>query len=330
MESKRIAVSALEFIRDHTKVVADTGDFGQLKEFSPEDATTNPTLILQAVNMPVYASLVDDAISSSKATGLTGENLVDEVCAHLAVNFGCEILKLVPGVVSTEVDASLSFDKDGSIARAKKLISLYEEKGISRKRILIKMASTWEGCEAARELEAEGIHCNMTLLFCLAQAIAAAEAKATLISPFVGRILDWHKKAQPDSDFNGEKDPGVTSVKQIFNYFKKFNYQTIVMGASFRNIDEILCLTGCDKLTISPKLLKELADKSISSDSPVPLNIKHAKESTEFGSQINMDEKTFRWMLNEDAMATEKLAEGIRNFNKDLESLKKLITAKLE
>uniref|UniRef100_A0A0G4FX86 Transaldolase n=1 Tax=Chromera velia CCMP2878 TaxID=1169474 RepID=A0A0G4FX86_9ALVE len=325
-QQKKTAKSALDLLKQFTKVVADTGDFEAMREYGAEDATTNPTLLLQAAQKPEYALLLQSAIDAAKKAGHKGEALISEVCDLLAIEFGLKILEIVPGLVSTEVDARLSFDKDASVAKARKLISLYESRGIAKERILIKMASTWEGCQAAAVLEAEGIHCNMTLLFSLCQAIAAAEAKATLISPFVGRILDWFVKNTDKKTYAPSEDPGVVSVTEIYRYYKKFGYATTVMGASFRNIEEIIALAGCDKLTISPKLLDELSKTSRSFERSLSPDGMEGAEKVE---KIEMNEKTFRWMLNEDAMATEKLAEGIRNFNKDLEKLRVFIAQKI-
>ncbi|MDR3652643.1 MAG: transaldolase [Paludibacter sp.] len=314
-------MNLLEQLKTYTKVVADTGDFASMMAYKPIDATTNPSLIYAASMDAKYSSLIDDAINYAK--GISNDKAVQlsHAMDKLAVNFGLEILKIVPGRVSTEVDARLSFDTAASIAKAHELIALYEANGISRERILIKVASTWEGINAAEKLEKEGIHCNLTLLFSFAQAVRCAEAHVTLISPFVGRILDWYKKDRGVSDIPAQEDPGVKSVKEIYNYYKKFGYNTIVMGASFRNIGEIIELVGCDALTISPSLLKELEDtkavleKKLDADKSKLSDIK----------RISIDEKSFRWMMNEDAMATEKLAEGIRNFTKDLIKLEKHI-----
>ncbi len=315
-------MNQLDQLKKFTIVVADTGDFDTLKQYSPTDSTTNPSLIFAASQQPQYQHLVDDAIRYGKSKG-------DKSLAHtldkVFVNFGLEILKLIPGRVSTEVDARLSFDVEGSVAKAHHLISLYEAAGIDRKRILIKLASTWEGILAARQLEKEGIHCNMTLLFSLPQAIACAEAKATLISPFVGRILDWHKKSDGVASYPPAEDPGVKSVSKIYNYYKKFGYKTQIMGASFRNKEEILELAGCDLLTISPPLLEELK----TSPSPISRKLDPEKAKGAPIEKIAMDEKNFRYLLNEDAMATEKLAEGIRNFAKDIVKLEAILKAKM-
>ena len=312
------ATSALNQLKKLTTVVADTGDFERMKEFAPQDATTNPSLILKAAQQSNYQSLV----SSVKAAhpGMKPDDLVD----YILVAFGLEILKIVPGRVSTEVDARLSFDTKATVAKAKHLIALYESHGIERRRILIKLAGTWEGIAAAKELEAEGIHCNMTLLFSLVQAAACGAANTQLISPFVGRITDWHK-AKLASNWNdaihgGANDPGVTSVKRIFHYYKHFGIATEIMGASFRNTSQILELAGCDLLTISPELLAELQN----SDAIVEKKLDTA--NAENISALKLDESHFRLQLNNDAMATEKLAEGIRNFCVDTEKLEALLT----
>lgn len=317
-------LSQLDQLRKLTKVVADTGDFESMRSYKPQDATTNPSLILQAAQKPEYAALVDKAVADNKNSGLSGAALIDEVIDHVLVNFGIEILKIVPGRVSTETDARLSFDTAGSIAKAHELIKLYEEQGISRDRVLIKVASTWEGIRAAEVLEKEGIHCNLTLLFSLPQAVACAEAKVQLISPFVGRIYDWFKAANK-RDYAGAEDPGVQSVTTIFNYYKHFGYKTEVMGASFRNTGQIVELAGCDLLTISPDLLGKLA----ASDEPLVRKLDEAAARNCRVERLALDEKTFRLLVNEDAMATEKTAEGIRKFAADILKLEKLIAAKL-
>lgn len=308
----------LDQLKTFTQVVADTGDFESMKAFTPQDATTNPSLILKAATSPTYDTLVDQAIAEA-GTGASTDAIID----RLLVTFGQAILDIVPGRVSSEVDARLSFDRDGTIERARGLISLYEQNGTSRDRVLIKIASTWEGIKAAEVLEQEGIHCNLTLLFSLAQAVACAEAKVQLISPFVGRILDWHK-AKTGQDYVGAEDPGVQSVTEIYHYYKKFSYATEVMGASFRNTGEILELAGCDLLTISPDLLQELTD----TEGVVERKLDPASAATAELEKISLDEKTFRWQLNEDAMATEKTAEGIRKFAVDIVKLEQLIAAK--
>lgn len=318
-----MSLSVLDQLKEHTIVVADTGDFDSIKQYSPRDATTNPSLILKASKQDEYEALVRDVVHQSK---LNGQTDVDQVTDHLLVQFGLSILEVVPGRVSTEVDARLSFDYHRSLEKARTIINLYEEKGISRERILIKLATTWEGVEVSKVLEQEGIHTNMTLLFSLPQAVACALAGSQLISPFVGRIMDWHKK-EYGRDFFGIEDPGVKSVIQIFNYYKKFGYPTEVMGASFRNTGEIKELVGCDLLTIGTKFLEEM-QKDFSTIE-VKLNEKSAMDSPV--EKMEMDESIFRFKLNEDAMATEKLAEGIRRFSADMisleELLKKLITS---
>jgi len=321
-ESKQDQLSQLS---QHTKIVADTGDIDSITKYKPTDATTNPSLLLQASGLQQYAGLVEEAISYGKkhADEKDPATQLSLILDKLAVNFGHEITKIVPGVVSTEVDARLSFDTEGTINKARNLIALYKELGVDKNRILIKIASTWEGIKAAQQLEKEGIHCNLTLLFTMAQAIACAEAEVTLISPFVGRITDYYKK-ETKQDFSPEKDPGVLSVANIFAYYKKFGYRTIVMGASFRNKGQILQLAGCDKLTISPGLLEELKK----SEDEVKLRLSK-DDASHFNSQkIHLDEKAFRWMFNEDAMAVEKLAEGIRKFAADTVTLEKNILKK--
>lgn len=313
-------MNLLEQLRKQTRVVADTGDFTSIEVYKPEDATTNPSLIYEATQDPRYAPLMREAITYAKNGGSDDRAVqLEKAMDKVAVNFGLEILKIVPNRVSTEVDARLSFDKEASIAKARALIALYEEAGISRERVLIKLAATWEGIKAAEVLEKEGIHCNLTLIFSLVQAVACAEAGVRLVSPFVGRIYDWHLKDKGVETIAPAKDPGVLSVKKIYNYYKKFDYPTQIMGASFRNIVQITELAGCDLLTISPTLLKELEETSDTLDRK--LTPEAAKESKL--QKISVDEKTFRWMLNEDAMATEKLAEGIRNFTKDLVKLER-------
>ena len=309
-------LSQLDALKKLTKVVADTGDFESMRAFKPQDATTNPSLILAAATKPQYAAIVDQAVA--------GAPDVETAMDRILVAFGLEILKIVPGRVSTETDARLSFDTAGSIAKGRQLIALYEKAGISRDRILIKIASTWEGIKAAEVLEKEGIHCNLTLLFSMAQAVACAEAKVQLISPFVGRILDWWKAATK-KDYAPAEDPGVVSVTQIYNYYKKFGHQTEVMGASFRNKGEITELAGCDLLTISPTLLGELA----ASTEPLVKKLDASAAQALTLKQVHLDEKTFRYELNEDAMATEKTAQGIRSFAADIVKLEQLVAAKL-
>lgn len=311
----------LEQLKTMTTVVVDTGDIASIKAFTPTDATTNPSLILTATEHVQYRFLIDDAVQYAKTNSSSNKGeMLTLLMDKLFVNFGCEILKSIPGRVSTEVDAKLSFDIEGSIKKAHSLIKLYETMGISKERILIKLASTWEGTRAALQLEKEGIHCNMTLLFSLPQAIASAEVNATLVSPFVGRILDWYKKST-GKDYPPTEDPGVKSVRQIYQYFKKFGYKTQIMGASFRNAGEILELAGCDFLTISPQFLAELSK----SEAPITRKLDPAQSKTMQIEKINLDEKTFRWMLNEDAMATEKLSEGIRKFSEDYVKLQNIL-----
>jgi len=310
--------SQFEQLKQFTIVVADTGDVEAIKRVKPQDATTNPSLIFKAATMPQYASLVEEAIAYGKGDIVT-------VMDKLAVNFGIEITKIVPGYVSTEVDARLSFDTEATLEKARKLIGLYKEAGVDKSRILIKVAATWEGIKAAEILEKEGIACNLTLIFSIAQAIACAEANCTLISPFVGRIMDWYKQSEGVSGYTQETDPGVKSVTAIYNYYKKYGYNTIVMGASFRNTDEILGLAGCDRLTISPPLLDELAASTV----PVVKKLDASSASSLDIAKIDMNEKAFRWMMNEDPMATEKLAEGIRNFAADIVKLEEIVKTKM-
>jgi len=305
----------LDQLKQYTVVVADTGDFASMKQYAPRDATTNPSLILKAAAMPDYAWLIDRAITDAGRTATTGQ-----VIDRLLVLFGQEILKIVPGRVSTEVDARLSFDRDGTIAKAREIIGLYEKAGTPRERILIKIASTWEGIKAAEQLQKEKINCNLTLLFSFAQAVACAEADIKLISPFVGRILDWYKKST-GKDYAAAEDPGVKSVTEIYTYYKKFGYATEVMGASFRNTGEIVELAGCDLLTIAPSLLGELR----AGTAPIVRKLDPAAARTAALAKVSFDEKSFRFALNEDAMATEKTAEGIRLFSADIRKLEDLI-----
>lgn len=319
--AKRTKMSTLEQLKQHSVVVADTGDFEAMKAYKPTDATTNPSLILSAAGMEQYQHLMDKAIKYGKDTGSTIDEQVSETLDMLSVLFGCEILKIIPGRVSCEVDARISFDKDASIAKAIKLINLFAENGIKKERILIKLASTWEGIQAAKELEKKhGIHCNLTLLFSLYQAIACAEANVTLISPFVGRILDWHVE-HTKKTYEGKDDPGVMSVTRIYNYYKKFGYTTQVMGASFRNTGEIKELAGSDLLTISPKLLQELAD----SDAPLKRMLDPKIAAKCDLEKMSLTEAQFRWRMNEDQMATDKLSDGIRKFAADTRKLESLI-----
>ncbi|MGA3266111.1 MAG: transaldolase [Verrucomicrobiota bacterium] len=313
-------VSQLDQLKTMTTVVADTGDFATMKQYAPRDATTNPSLILKAVEKSDYQFLIDKAVAEGKQSAASVRDIMDD----LLVLFGVEILKIVPGRVSTETDAVLSFDTEGLLKNARRFIELYRQHGVARERILIKIASTWEGIRAAEILQREGINCNMTLLFSLAQAVACAEAKAKLISPFVGRIMDWYK-AKEKRDFAPAEDPGVLSVKEIYTYYKKFGHATEIMGASFRNSGEILELAGCDLLTISPQLLGELQA------STAPVTRKLSPELARGGQveRLSLDEKKFRWLLNENAMATEKTAEGVRLFNADAVKLERLIAARL-
>ncbi|XP_012524704.1 probable transaldolase isoform X1 [Monomorium pharaonis] len=320
-------MSSLSQLKEFTTVVADTGDFQAMEQFKPTDATTNPSLILAAANQKKYAHLIEKAAECGKKSGSTLAEQVEAALDITCVLFGKEILNIIPGRVSTEVDARLSFNKEGSIEKAKRLIALYEGLGVSKERILIKLASTWEGIQAAKELEENyGIHCNLTLLFSFAQAVACAEAGVTLISPFVGRILDWYVTNGDKKSYEAKEDPGVISVTKIYNYYKKFGYKTVVMGASFRNVGEIRELAGCDLLTISPKLLEELEK----SNEPVRkvLNAESAKKCDL--QKISLDEAEFRWLLNEDQMATDKLCEGIRKFAVDVRKLEKLLQEKIQ
>lgn len=319
------AESQLDQLKRFTKVVADTGDFESIRDFKPQDATTNPSLIFSAAQKPQYAHLLDKVLSDREGDRRAPGGEIDEIIDHLLVSFGCEILKIVPGRVSTETDARLSFDTQGSIEKARRLIKLYEERGVDRERVLIKIASTWEGINAAEELQKEGINCNLTLLFSLPQAVRCAEAKVKLISPFVGRIYDWYKAAN-QREYSGAEDPGVESVQEIYTYYKKFDYATEVMGASFRNIGQILELVGCDLLTISPELLEQLSK----STAPVERKLDPAKAKEAQVARLELDEKKFRYLLNDNAMATEKTAEGIRKFAADIEKLENLIAQKLK
>ncbi len=314
----------LDQLKQITTVVADTGDFATLKQYAPQDATTNPSLILKAAQMPEYQWLVDKAIADGRTAGATGQTLLGRVLDDLLILFGVEILKIVPGRVSTETDANLSFDAEALVKKGRHFIALYQKQGIGRERILIKIASTWEGIRACEILQREGINCNLTLLFSLTQAVACAEAKAKLISPFVGRILDWYKKST-GKDYAPAEDPGVVSVKEIYSYYKTFGHATEVMGASFRNVGEIQELAGCDLLTISPPLLGELKNSTATLERKLSPAL--AKESRI--EKLVLDEKKFRWLMNENSMATEKTAEGIRQFNADALKLEKFVAAKL-
>ena len=312
-------MNELDGIKQFTTVVADSGDIESIRHYHPQDATTNPSLLLKAAGLSQYEHLIDDAIAWGKKNGKTQEQQVVAACDKLAVNFGAEILKIVPGRVSTEVDARLSFDKEKSIEKARHLVDLYQQQGVEKSRILIKLASTWEGIRAAEELEKEGINCNLTLLFSFAQARACAEAGVFLISPFVGRILDWYKANTDKKEYAPAEDPGVVSVSEIYQYYKEHGYETVVMGASFRNIGEILELAGCDRLTIAPALLKELAE----SEGAIERKLSYTGEVKARPARIT--ESEFLWQHNQDPMAVDKLAEGIRKFAIDQEKLEKMI-----
>ena len=314
-------MSLLEQLRAMTVVVADTGDIEAIARYKPRDTTTNPSLLYKAAQMPQYRRIVDAAVTFAQETETEPKAQLEACMDKLAVGFGKEILQIVPGRVSTEVDARLSFDEEATVAKAYRLIELYEAEGVGRDRILIKIASTWEGIRAAERLEKDGVHCNLTLLFSYPQAVACAEAGVTLISPFVGRILDWHLKDRGVKSIPATEDPGVASVQRIYRYYKAHGYQTEVMGASFRNVGEIVELAGCDLLTISPDLLKELQDADETLVRKLSPNVEGEAEP-----KISLDEKTFRWLLNEDAMATEKLADGIRRFAADIVGLEKFVS----
>ena len=318
-------VTQLESLKKHSSVVADTGDIDSIIKFSPDDCTTNPSLIFKAVQSNKYNKLVEDVISNSKSRKFNDTSYqIDYISDQLAIAFGIELTKIVPGYVSTEVDANLSFDTNATIEKAKQIINSYEQSGVPKNRILIKVAGTWEGIQAVKKLEAEGISCNCTLIFSLTQAVACAEAGAFLISPFVGRILDWFK-SNTSHEYDSSNDPGVESVGKIYNYFKQYNFKTVVMAASFRNKEEIINLAGCDKLTISPELLQDLSETK--GDITPKLTALEASNSKL--DRVNVNESSFRWHLNENQMASFKLAEGIRLFNKDMLKLKDLIKSKL-
>jgi transaldolase len=317
-------MNLLQSLKRFTTVVADTGDLEAIAAHKPQDATTNPSLLYHAAQMPEYEHLLEAAIQHALQSAGDRASRAEAFMDKLLVSFGCEILKIVPGRVSTEVDAGLSFDTEGTLAKAHRLMGLYQKAGFGRERILIKIASTWEGIRAAEQLEGEGIHCNLTLLFSFAQAVACAEAGVTLISPFVGRIYDWYRKER-GGDIPSDEDPGVASVTRIYNYFKKFDYKTQVMGASFRKMDQIVRLAGCDLLTISPELLEEM--ERTPGEVARRLSVETAKASD--ATKIHLDEKTFRWMHNEDAMAVEKLSEGIRKFYADARKLEQFARAKV-
>jgi len=319
-------MNKLEQLKKMTIVVADTGDIDAIGAYTPTDATTNPSLLFKAAQKPEYEHLLQDAIDYAMARSEQMETRALDMMDRLAVNFGAEILNIIPGRISTEVDARLSFDTVATVARAESLMKLYEQAGVDTSRVLIKVASTWEGIQAAGELERRGIHCNLTLMFSLAQAIAAAEAGATLISPFVGRIMDWYKKSEGVDGYAAAEDPGVLSVTRIYNYYKYHGYSTVIMGASFRNSGEILELAGCDLLTISPELMEELRG----SEGDVPRRLDPEKSRGMQIGTIPMNESVFRWMMNEDPMATEKLAEGIRNFAADALKLEEFACRKCD
>jgi len=319
-----VQTNQLDQLKQFTTVVADTGDFEAMREYQPQDATTNPSLILKAAQQERYAPLIDQAVTDLKAGPLTGAALTEAIIDQVLINFGKEILNIVPGRVSTEVDARLSFDEAGTIEKAKQLIGMYEKEGIARERILIKIASTWEGIEAAAKLQKEGINCNLTLMFCLAQAVACAEGGIKLISPFVGRIYDWYKK-ETGTEYAGADDPGVQSVQQIYSYYRKFGFETEVMGASFRNTGQIIELAGCDLLTIGPDLLEQLQN----TEGEIARKLDPAEEAASEIEELDLDEKSFRYLMNDDAMATEKTAQGIRAFAADIVKMEALIESKL-
>jgi len=323
-EEKKTKLNQLEQLKKFTTVVADTADFESMKEFKPQDATTNPSLVYAATQKSEYGHLVEQVLADRRKSGLSGQEHIEEICDHLLVQFGCDILEIVPGRVSTETDARLSYDVEGSINKARALIKLYEDRKVPRERVLIKIASTWEGLLAAEQLQQEKIRCNLTLMFSLPQAVRAAEAKVQLISPFVGRIYDWYKK-ENKRDYQGAEDPGVQSVTEIYNYYKTFGIPTEVMGASFRNIGQIRELAGCDCLTISPELMKELSESTESLERKLdPQKARSARIE-----KLELNEKKFRWLLNENAMAYEKTGEGIRKFAADVVKLEKFVASKL-
>ena len=320
-----MSLSQLDQLKKFSKVVADKGDFESMRKYQPQDATTNPSLIYAATQQQQYVHLLDEVIVDRKRSGLAGAAQIEDIIEHLLVRFGCEMLKIVPGRVSTETDARYSFDVEGSIKKARQLVKIYEEVGIPRERVLIKIASTWEGMNAAEQLQKEGVRCNLTLLFSLPQAVRCAEAKVQLISPFVGRIYDWYKK-ENKRDYISAEDPGVQSVDEIYTYYKKFGYKTEVMGASFRSVGQILELAGCDLLTISPDLMKELSE----SYEPVKRKLGPEKAKDAEVKHLEIDEKKFRYLVNDNAMATEKTAEGIRKFAADIVKLEKFVASKID
>src|SRR6266508_1318969 len=323
-EKPTTKVNQLDQLKKFTKVVADTADFESIKDFKPQDATTNPSLVFAAIQKEQYGHLLDEVLAARKKSGLSGHKQIEDICDHLLVQFGCDILEIVPGRVSTETDARLSYDVGGSMKKARTLIKLYEQRKIPRERVLIKIASTWEGLLAAEQLQKEGIRCNLTLMFSLPQAVRAAEAKVQLISPFVGRIYDWYKK-ENKRDYQGTEDPGVQSVTDIYTYYKKSGIPTEVMGASFRNTGQIRELAGCDCLTISPDLMKELSESIECFERT--LDTEKAKSAKV--EKLEQDENKFRWMLNDNAMAYEKTGEGIRKFAADVVKLEKVVAGKL-
>ena len=325
VEEKKTGLNQLDQIKKFTKVVADTADFESVRQFKPQDATTNPSLVYAAIQKEQYGHLLEEVLTEGRKSGLSGHAQIEDICDHLLVQFGTDILEIVPGRVSTETDARLSYDVEGSINKARRLVKLYEEHKIPRERVLIKIASTWEGLLAAEQLQKEGIFCNLTLMFSLPQAVRAAEAKVQLISPFVGRIYDWYKK-EMKRDYSGAEDPGVQSVQEIYTYYKNFDIPTEVMGASFRNTGQILELVGCDCLTISPELMEELSK----SNEPVQRKLSPEKSKTAKIDKLQLDEKRFRWMLNDNAMAYEKTGEGIRKFAADVVKLEKFVASKLK
>src|SRR3989449_3259821 len=324
-DEKKTKLNQLEQLKKFTKVVADTADFESIKDFKPQDATTNPSLVYAATQKQQYGHLLDEVLKDRKNSGLSGQAQIEDICDHLLVQFGSDILEIVPGRVSTETDARLSFDVEGSIKKARRLVQLYEERKIPRERVLIKIASTWEGLNAAEQLQKEGIRCNLTLMFSLPQAVRAAEAKVQLISPFVGRIYDWYKK-ENKRDYTGPEDPGVQSVQEIYSYYKKFGHKTEVMGASFRNVGQIREVVGCDCLTISPELMEELA----MSNEPIERKLSPEKAESAKIDKLQLDEKKFRWLLNENAMAYEKTGEGIRKFAADVVKLEEFVASKIK
>src|SRR5437016_6487285 len=323
-EETKTKLNQLEQLKKFTKVVADTADFESIKDFKPQDATTNPSLVYAATQKEQYGSLLEEVLADRKKSGLSGHEQIEDICDHLLVQFGTDILEIVPGRVSTETDARLSYDVEGSINKARRLIKLYEERKIPRERVLIKIASTWEGLKAAEQLQKEGIKCNLTLLFSLPQAVRAGEAKVQLISPFVGRIYDWYKK-EMKRDYAGAEDPGVQSVAEIYTYYKKSGIATEVMGASFRNSGQIRELAGRDALTISTELMKELSE----STEPLKRKLDPEKAKSAKVDKLELDEKKFRWLVNENAMAYEKTGEGIRKFAADVVKLEKFVASKI-